>query len=111
MLSKSCGVQFSRSRTVKMPRSSRQLVVRTVKPISAVLISKRSCMILAASSDLLNGMRVRAMGSVPFQRTFEMDRGREGDHKLHPHRLAREGRQYNAPARSASAKGEKITKK
>src|SRR2546421_520252 len=41
---------FNRSRTVKMPRSSRQFVVRTERPISAVLISSRSFMRRAFSS-------------------------------------------------------------
>ena len=55
-------VQFSRSRTVKMPVSSRQLVVRTDSPISAVLISSFS----AISSDCIRSLYgIRGMGSLP----------------------------------------------
>src|SRR5687767_10109953 len=62
MLSRSSRVQCSRSLTVKIPFSSRQFVVRTERPISAVLISKRDCMVLARLSDTLNGMRVITRG-------------------------------------------------
>jgi hypothetical protein len=67
MESNLAGVELSRSRTVKMPRSSRQFVVRTVKPISAVLSSKRSASKRASSSALLKGMRVRLMGFPPLR--------------------------------------------
>ncbi len=43
---RSSRVQCSRSSTVNTPRSSRQLVVRTARPISAVLISSLSLQVL-----------------------------------------------------------------
>src|SRR5438094_5835605 len=61
MLSRSSREQFSRSRTVKMPFSSRQLVVRTVRPISAVLKSNRPASDCARPSAAFKGMRVRAI--------------------------------------------------
>ena len=44
-----------------MPRSSKQFVVRTVSPISAVLISNRSCKLRDRSSSALSGIRAFAI--------------------------------------------------
>ena len=64
MLNRSWRVEFNRSLTVKMPCSSRQFVVRTDRPISAVLISNLSDTSFASLAVLFSGIRV-PMGSLP----------------------------------------------
>ena len=53
---------FNKSRTLKIPFSSRQFVVRTVSPISAVLKSSFSRSVLVSSSAADSGIRVLAIG-------------------------------------------------
>ena len=64
MPNRKSGSQLSRSLTVNIPRSSRQFVVRTDSPISAVLISSLSARSRSRSPLVFSGMRV-PMGSLP----------------------------------------------